>query len=317
MSTLSMPAENEHVFDFKLLNRNDNHLVQGILNSYLSRPGKNIRPLLIRHFGKIFRIEESEIQLLCRAAELIHTASLIHDDVVDEASKRRGQTTLNVTQTNARAVLAGDYLLARVVGELVQAGQLAPLKGLSETLEDLVEGEFLQDDLKSRPNTTREDLMRVSSKKTGSLLGWCCSSVLLLKGVDQSIVQKAQSAGVLLGVIFQMVDDNLDYSLHSGKEYGKDLKEGLINFTTLNLITLYPELYYPVYSIKGKDFGEGPWSKEQIDAAISMTNQVASDKVTEVNQLLKELFTENSKILDLEATKELFEFIDLLQKRIR
>lgn len=317
MSTYTATSPTANEFDFQLWERNDNHIVQDIINSYLARPGKNVRPLLIRHFGKIFKIQEAEILLLCRAAELIHTASLIHDDVVDSAEKRRGQLTLNVTHSNSRAVLAGDYLLARVVAELIEAGQLAPLKGLSETLEDLVEGEFLQDNLKAKQSITKADLLRVSSKKTGSLLGWCCSSVLLLKGLDSQMVRRAHQAGVVLGNIFQMVDDNLDYSTASGKEYAKDLKEGLINFTTLNLITLYPELLYPVYGIRGRDFEEGPWNQEQITEAIFMTNQEASAKVDEVKILLNDLFNQNSMNLDLDASTELFEFIEVLQKRIK
>jgi len=312
-----VPISNIKTFDFMVTKRNDNHVVQDILNQYLSRPGKNIRPQLIKHFGNIFKISETDVMLLSRAAELIHTASLIHDDVVDEASTRRGHSTLNVTHTNAKAVLAGDYLLARVVGELVLAGQVGPLKSLSETLEDLVEGEFLQDDLKKRDRITQEDLVRVSTKKTGSLLGWCCSSVPLLKGLDKSIVSQTNAAGVTLGIIFQMVDDNLDYSSNSGKEYAKDLKEGLINFTTLNLLTLYPELYFPVHQIRGTDFTASPWTNSQMNDAISMTNQIASEKVDELIRMLKAMFKEYVDLIDVSASNQLFEFIEQLQKRIR
>lgn len=264
-------------------------IVQNLVDNYLANSGKMIRPQLISLFGDIFRLSSKEVALISKAAEMIHNASLIHDDVIDEAQLRRGKKALNQIVSNSQAVLAGDFLLAKVISELVDARQFGILKTLAETLQSIVEGEFLQDDLKNKTVISQEELFEVAAKKTGALLAWCCSATAIVAQKDPEIVQKCSSIGLKLGMVFQLIDDNLDYSDETGKDFGKDLKEGLINMTTMNLITLYPELYYPVYQLRKIQFSQVPWSSEQMANAQRHTQIQAEEIMEEVREILQSL----------------------------
>jgi octaprenyl-diphosphate synthase len=274
-------------------------IVQNLVDNYLANSGKMIRPQLISLFGDIFRLSSKEVTLISRAAEMIHNASLIHDDVIDEAKLRRGKKALNQIVSNSQAVLAGDFLLAKVIAELVDARQFGILKTLAETLQSIVEGEFLQDELKNKPVVSQEELFEVAAKKTGALLSWCCSATAIVAQKDPETVQKCSSIGLKLGMVFQLIDDNLDYSDETGKDFGKDLKEGLINTTTMNLITLYPELYYPVYQLRKVQFSQVPWTSEQMANAQRRTQILAEGIMEEVREILQSLEGNDTSTISL------------------
>jgi geranylgeranyl pyrophosphate synthase len=264
-------------------------IVQNLVDNYLAKSGKMIRPQLISLFGEIFSLAQKDIELISRAAEMIHNASLIHDDVIDEAKLRRGEKALNQIVSNSRAVLAGDFLLAKVIAELVESHQFGILKTLAETLQSIVEGEFLQDELKTKEIIGFEELNEVAEKKTGALLSWCCSAAAIVAQKDPETITKCRSIGLKLGVVFQLIDDNLDYSPETGKDYAKDLKEGLINYTTLQLITQNPELYYPVHQLRKTQFTQVPWTEEQLREAQKMTQKKSEMIIEEVRDILNSL----------------------------
>jgi len=297
--------------------RSDNFIVQNIVNDHLTIPGKYIRPRIIQLFGSLFNLPENDQILISRAAEMIHTASLIHDDVVDEAELRRGQKTLNQKTTNARAVLAGDFLLARVISELVTAKKYDILKTISEALEDIVEGEFMQDKLKRNGTVSKAELIEVSKKKTGALLGWCSSAVAVVTNQKKEIQDKCYIFGEKIGIGFQMIDDNLDYSDKSGKDQNKDLKDGLINFTTMNLLKCYPELYYSIHQMRGTDFTETPWNWEQVEVAKNETVQEVQVILDEAKNILLELAEESQAPNKDLAVQEILYFIEQMKERTK
>ena len=292
-------------------------IVHEILNSYLSNPGKLIRPKLIAKLGRLLGLEEKDFAYISKASELIHNASLIHDDVVDEALVRRDRPTLNSVMTNSRAVLAGDYLLANAIAELVSVKQYDQLKTLSQTLEEIVEGEFLQDSLRTKDVISFDDLVNVSHKKTGALISWGCQSVAQTANCHESLSLMCLDLGKKIGLAFQMMDDNLDYSLESGKEYAKDLKEGLINFTTLNLLNLNPELMYTIYQLRGVPNFTAPWSNEQMNEAMAETKKSADLLFVEIFLLLGEIADKASVPRSSEQYGDLKSFLEKLQGRIR
>jgi geranylgeranyl pyrophosphate synthase len=300
-----------------LSGRSSGYRVQEIVNSHLSTPGKFIRPRIIELFGKLFDLEREKQLLISRSAELIHTASLIHDDVVDEAELRRGQRTLNKKTSNSQAVLAGDFLLARVIGELVTAGEYEILKTISEALEDIVEGEFLQDQLKKKGTNSKEELIEVSRKKTGALLAWCCSSVAKVSNASEEVIRKCHLFGEKIGVAFQMIDDNLDFSDLSGKDKNKDLKDGLINFTTLNLLKNYPELFYIVHQMRSTPCDAVPWNENQIETALKETRQEVDVILNEAKELFNEISQTTSASNTVGITEEVFQFIDQIKERTK
>ena len=283
--------------------------VHKLLNSHLQSPGKLFRPHLTMKLGQLLNLSEEHCQHICWASELIHNASLIHDDVVDSAMLRRDRPTLNSFISNSKAVLAGDYLLASVIAELVRLKQYEILKTLAETLEEIVDGEFEQDELKQKSLVNREDLESVAIKKTGSLIAWNCHSVAFCAGLSIDTQNICHQLGLKLGLAFQLMDDNLDYSHNSGKEYAKDLKEGLINFTTLNLIQIYPELFYAIYQIRGTVFDTPPWSESQISEAKLKTIEQSNQLFEEIFGLIR-LLTEREKIQANQ--QDLLSFINFL-----
>ena len=301
-----------------LMGRTDNYKVHQVLNSYVAHPGKMIRPQLINLFSKIFGLSHKDQIILSRAAEMIHTASLIHDDVVDAAELRRGMPALNRIKNNSLAVLAGDFLLARVIVEMVEAGQFEVLKTLSQALEEIVEGEFLQSELKKNGTTSSTQLIEIAKRKTGALLAWSCSAVATCTKNDPELIHLSHEFGINIGIAFQLIDDNLDYSEESGKDYAKDLKEGLINFTTLNLIKIHPELYYSIHQLRGQNFDYIPWTAEQVNTAKEETKKEAYFYLDQAKSLLmriKELtLTSNSNEHSFE---ELNQFLEELRRRTR
>ena len=292
-------------------------VVYKILNNHLESPGKLFRPKLTMQLGKLLKLGEENCRDICWASELIHNASLIHDDVVDNAFIRRDRPTLNSFMPNSKAVLAGDYLLASVIAELVRLEKYEILKTLAETLEEIVAGEFEQDELKLKAHVNWEDLESVALKKTGALIAWNCHSVAVTTGLSLESQEICKQLGFKLGLAFQLVDDNLDYSLTSGKEYAKDLKEGLINFTTLNLIQSYPELYYAIYQLRGTKFDNPPWTDNQIEDAKLKTFEKVTELFEETYHLLFVLAEKENISHSSDEYKSVLEFLEGVQGRVR
>jgi geranylgeranyl pyrophosphate synthase len=292
-------------------------IVQKILNNHLEKPGKLFRPALTTKLSHLLNLDEEVSKKISWASELIHNATLIHDDVVDSAYVRRNSPTLNSILSNSKAVLAGDYLLANVISEMVRSKHFEILRTLALTLEEIVNGEFEQDALKAKDQVNVNDLESIAFKKTGALIAWNCHSVAVCSKRSKNTQNICQLFGLKLGLAFQLKDDNLDYSVESGKEFAKDLKEGLINFTTSNLIQIYPELYYSIYQIRGTNFKTPPWSEEQIEVAKQKTLEDAEKIFSEVHTLLDELAKEEQISTGDARFLDLKEFLLELEKRQR
>lgn len=180
-------------------------------------------------------------------AEMIHTASLVHDDVIDESDTRRGQPTVNARWGNRQAVLVGDFILARATKILCTIGNPKVISTMAEIVEDLVQGELMQ-------LTTPHDLnavdrfqhyMTKTFYKTGSLFANSCKSVSMIAGCSEEEQNSAFEYGRHLGLAFQLVDDMLDYVQSSsmlGKPSLNDLKQGLATCPVLYAAQEYPEL---------------------------------------------------------------------------
>src|SRR4051812_20909403 len=173
--------------------------------------GKKFRPTLCFLMGQLFGVQVSELKPYARAAEFVHAATLAHDDVIDESLTRRNRPTLNARTSNARAVLAGDLLLARVMSELSALGEIQIIHDLSQTVEDLVHGEWLQLEARRIANISRKHLETVAKKKTASLIIWCCVTPVRLARLEDQLLDVCVQLGESLGVAFQMIDDIIDY----------------------------------------------------------------------------------------------------------
>ena len=194
--------------------------------------GKGFRAKLIKMIGDQIALPERSEQLLGQTIEFIHNASLLHDDLVDRSHLRRGKTAAWVKFTPEYAVLAGDYLLARVMVNLSGFGNLRLVQYTAQVISDLLEGEWLQDSLVGDFQLDLSQLDRVHNLKTASLFKWCLRSPFVaLDRNEPGLHTLLEEAGTLLGQLFQRSDDLLDFDIrnHEGKAVLGDLKSGYLN----------------------------------------------------------------------------------------
>lgn len=215
----------------------DNNVVHNVARYFFDQPGKRFRPalvLLVAQASPPAGEVTLEQQRLAEITEMIHTASLLHDDVMDHAEVRRGIPALNSVHGNKLAVLAGDFLLSRASLNLARLKNVEVIELLSTVIAHLVEGEIMQSRTDVKEATNFDYYMRKTYLKTASLLAHSCQGVVLLgKGNEEDNLRASQVAfeyGKHLGMAFQLQDDVLDFEgdLKSlGKAPGSDLREGL------------------------------------------------------------------------------------------
>ena len=194
--------------------------------------GKGFRAKLIKMMADNLGLDAKAEHLLAQTIEFIHNASLLHDDLVDRSHLRRGKTAGWLKYTPEYAVLAGDYLLARVMVNLSGHGNIRLVQYTSEIISDLLEGEWLQDSVVGDFFVTLEQLDRIHNLKTASLFKWCIRAPFLAQErYDVELHQTLEEMGTLLGQLFQRSDDLLDYDIRNneGKAILGDLKSGYLN----------------------------------------------------------------------------------------
>ena len=199
--------------------------------------GKRIRPVLVLLGARLAGYRGPRAIQVAAGAEFLHTATLVHDDVVDGAQTRRGQPSVNARFGTRLAILVGDFLLATSSSMLVEDGNNEILAAYSDTIRKMAEGEVLQLTSSFDPDMTEQRYLEVIGRKTATLIATAAESGALLGEVTRSERRAVRSYGWELGLAFQLVDDALDYS-STGEELGKapltDLTEGKV---TLPLLT--------------------------------------------------------------------------------
>ncbi len=204
-------------------------LVENIGHYIVEAGGKRLRPLLVLlSAGACGNIHRDQITLAA-VIEFIHTATLLHDDVVDRSNLRRGRPTANARWGNAPSVLVGDFLYSRAFQLLVAIGHLPLMRLLADTTNTIAEGEVLQLTRAGDPATTEEAYFEVIERKTAVLFASACEGAALLADADPAATRSLARFGQHLGTAFQLADDVLDYRGDSsimGKQVGDDLFEG-------------------------------------------------------------------------------------------
>lgn len=203
-----------------------------LLYDELFSGGKGFRAKLVQTMGLGLSIPIEVTRLLCQTIEFIHNASLLHDDLVDKAPLRRGKTSAWLRFTPEYAVLAGDYLLARVMVNLSLHGNIKLVQFTAEMISDLLEGEWLQDSIVGDFFVRGEQLDRIHLLKTASLFRWCFRAPCIALNLSNSRLEASlDEMGHLLGLLFQRSDDLLDYDVRNneGKAVLGDLKSGYLN----------------------------------------------------------------------------------------
>lgn len=201
-------------------------LLDKIMNYIVKRKGKQMRPMFVfLSAGLTGAVQEATFRGAA-LIELLHTATLVHDDVVDDANLRRGFFSINALWKNKIAVLVGDFLLSRGLLLSVDNGDFQLLKIVSEAVREMSEGEILQIEKARNLDITEEVYYEIIRQKTASLIASCCAVGASSGGGDQELVEKMRLFGEKIGMAFQIKDDLFDYGTSEiGKPVGIDIKE--------------------------------------------------------------------------------------------
>merc|ERR1719370_1197830 len=213
---------------------------------YFDGGGKAVGPLANHHVGMMEG--EGEVvkrqQMVAIVSEMIHTASLVHDDILDHAETRRGKESINIKWDIRKSTMAGDFILSVGSKLLSQVGDKEVVVILSQVLADLVQGEFQQ--LENKNDESRfEHYLSKSFNKTASLMAYSCRANAVLAGVNTNMAEQAFQYGRNIGIAFQLVDDLLDFIVSAdqlGKPAAADLKLGLATAPVLFAAEKFPEL---------------------------------------------------------------------------
>ncbi len=211
-------------------------LINQLADYIIKSGGKRLRPLVVVLSALSCGYHGKHHQMLAAVVEFIHTATLLHDDVVDDSDLRRGKDTANAVWGNAASVLVGDFLYSRAFEMMVSVQQMRVMEILSHTTNTIAKGEVMQLMNCRNPKITQQDYMRVITRKTAQLFSAATQLGAVLAQSNSQMEQAMTDYGLALGIAFQLVDDALDYSASVddlGKNIGDDLAEGKV---TLPLI---------------------------------------------------------------------------------
>lgn len=228
--------KNLTIFESKAINQlivnelsSDVVLINQMGHYIVGNGGKRLRPMLLLLAAKALGGVSSKHLIMAAVIEFIHTATLLHDDVVDESDLRRGKESANAVWGNAASVLVGDYLYSRAFEMMVRTGNMRVMEILSKTTTAIAEGEVLQLLNCNNPETTEAKYLEVIARKTAILFSAATRLSAVIAGVSLETEENLARYGQHLGIAFQLIDDALDYTATTeelGKNLGDDLAEG-------------------------------------------------------------------------------------------
>lgn len=295
----------------------DYGLLAQVLDHIRQRAGKRMRPMLIllmaKHFGGI----TDATQYAAVGLELLHTASLVHDDVVDDSAERRGQSSVNAEYNNKVAVLVGDYILSTALLNVALTDNQIIVKRLAELGRTLASGEILQ--LSNIQNTEiSEDVYYdVIIQKTAALFEACCTIGALSAGGSDEDIEKARLFGRNLGIMFQIKDDIFDYSQSSeiGKPTGNDMAEGKLTLPVIYALNSTGNDNMRALAMKVKDRTVTP---DEITMLVDFTKknggiEYAEKRMNDFSVLCKDYVAQH--VVDQEVRDSLYAYIDYIVNR--
>ncbi len=319
LQLIRQPIEGEmaryrDVFDSYL--SHSNALLNEVLNIIGRRKGKMMRPILTLLSAKLFGDVTAEVINTAATFEFFHTASLVHDDVVDESDQRRGQQSINGSHDNRVAVLVGDYILASALSSASDVNNTRLVKILSKACQALSSGELLQ--MRSVHNRTisEEVYFDIIKNKTAALFSACAESGAMIAGAADEDVENMKLFGEIIGICFQIRDDIFDYNddAEIGKPTGNDMKEGKLTLPVIH--ALYKVNSEEMFSIAHK-VKEGNVSPEEVallvdfaksNGGIDYAFEVMQKKADEAKHLL-------SKYPDSSVKDSLLLYVDYVLGR--
>jgi len=274
--------------DFNAVFKTDNPLLQSIFDHILEGKGKQIRPILVLLAAKLCgKINQCTLDIAV-SLELLHTATLIHDDVVDEAYQRRGNPSVNARWDNRVSVLSGDFMLSYSLYNAVKTSNLEILQLISSVGKELADGELLQIPFAKKSTLSEEAYFRIIRKKTALLFSVCTESGAISVGATAEQKTALSHFGEYLGMCFQIQDDIFDYSENKniGKPVGNDIREGKVTLPLILALKNADEQGRVGEMIDNNDF-----SPENIEKILHFTRQ---NKGIELAQAYMEMYKEKA-----------------------
>ncbi|MDP9326173.1 MAG: polyprenyl synthetase family protein [Candidatus Dormibacteraeota bacterium] len=236
------PLEFEHRLRHSALSDSPVALHASLLH-VLESGGKRVRPVLVYRFGSLCAGGARPVGELALAVEMLHAATLVHDDIIDSAESRRGRTSLHVEHSIEVAILVGDLYVARCGVHLAEAEQPVAAQHVFSALDVMVRGELEQQQRRFDLSQTRDDYLHTIEQKTASLIAAACASSVLVSGGEEAQVIAARTYGRNLGLAFQVIDDVLDYTGTDdsiGKPAASDIREGTVTLPLILAMELSP-----------------------------------------------------------------------------
>ena len=216
-----------------------NELLETMAAHVAKSGGKRLRPLLVILSSRLSGYTGSDHIVLGNVVEYLHAATLLHDDVLDDAALRRGSPSANRVWGNHLAVLGGDFLYTTAFDLLLSSAPREVIRVLCRCSLDMIDGEVLQRRWRNKPALSEETYLAIVTRKTASLISGCCRTGALLAGSDPARVEALGRFGSSLGTAFQVIDDTLDYladPARLGKALGGDLRQGTVTLPLIHLL---------------------------------------------------------------------------------
>ncbi len=322
ISVIKQPIESELEDFVQLFNESLSHtdgLLQQVLDHIRKRAGKRMRPMLILLMAKNFgRVTDATLHAAV-GLELLHTASLVHDDVVDESKQRRGQLSVNAEYDNKVAVLVGDYILSTALLYVSRTHSEIVVRYLSELGRTLSNGEILQLSNIQNEEISEQSYYRVIQQKTAALFEACASIGALSAGASEDDIHQAKLFGSNLGMIFQIRDDIFDYYDNSdiGKPTGNDMTEGKLTLPVIYALNTTRDADMLALARKVKS---GDVSREEIERLVEFTKQnggieYAEKKMWEIHA--ESVHFLESEVTDPEVRRSLRGYLDYVIERTK
>ena len=304
-SAVSSELEHFEAFYKEELHSN-NFLLDKIGRYTLKHKGKQLRPLFVFLSAKCFGEVSESTYRAATFIELLHSATLIHDDVVDDAAERRGFASINAMYKNKIAVLAGDYLLSKGMMIALENRDYQMLDMISETVKNMSEGEIFQLEKAKKFDISEDDYYQIIEKKTAALIASCCAIGAVSAGASPEQVEAMRQFGINAGTAFQIRDDIFDYQPNnkSGKGYGNDIREHKMTLPLIHLLKNSSAIERTLIINKIRLSGK---RKKTIDSIIQKANEKNSLQYCEekMNFFAKQAENQLDKIENSEAKEAL------------
>lgn len=292
-------------------------LLSQVLDHIRQRTGKRMRPMLILLMAKNFGGVTDATQYAAVGLELLHTASLVHDDVVDDSTERRGQSSVNAEYNNKVAVLVGDYILSTALLNVALTDNQIIVKRLAELGRTLASGEILQLSNIQNTDISEDVYYDVITQKTAALFEACCTIGALSAGGNGEDIEKASLFGRNLGIMFQIKDDIFDYSQSSeiGKPTGNDMSEGKLTLPVIYALNSTDNGLMRELAMKVKARTVTP---EEITVLVDFTKknggiEYAEKRINDFSLSCKEYVSQY--VADQEVRDSLYAYIDYIANR--